>query len=71
MTTKRATLDFTPIQHANDNGGDIKEAVTVKMNAAAHKQIKIIAAQESMTIQAVIAEALNTYFVSRGLPELA
>lgn len=35
------------------------------------RQLRIIAAEESVTIQALLAEGLNTLFAKRGKPEIA
>jgi hypothetical protein len=33
--------------------------------------LKIVAAQERTTVQALLAEGINTVFASRGKPEIA
>ena len=48
-----------------------KSNVTGYYSPAVKRQLKILAAQEEVTIQALLAEALNGLFAARGLPEIA
>ena len=39
--------------------------------AAAHRQLRVLAAQEGRTVHDVLKEALNNLFAGRGLPPIA
>lgn len=45
--------------------------VSARCRAAAHRQLRVLAAQEDSTAQALLAEALNDLFRKRNLPPVA
>ena len=52
-------------------GREGKTAVTGFFPAAVKKQLRLMAAEDDTTIQALLAEALNDFFAKKGRPEIA
>lgn len=62
---------------ANGNGNEIQASRVGRVMIGGHflpevqRQLRIIAATEDTTLQALYAEAINMLFARRGLPEIA
>ena len=48
-----------------------QRAMTVRLSAAAHKQLRLLSVEEDTTALALIVEGLNAVFKARGLPTIS
>lgn len=55
----------------NNKVGSAYKSILSKVDAATHRQMKILAANEDAAVGDLQIEALNLLFRSRGLPEIA
>ena len=44
------------------------KALTFRLDPAAHRQLKIMAAEDGRTVTSIVTEGLNYMFEQRGLP---
>lgn len=46
------------------------KALTFRLDPAAHRQLKIMAAEDGRTVTSIVTEGLNYMFEQRGLPRI-
>ncbi len=47
------------------------KALTFRLDSAAHRQLKIMAAEDGRTVTSIVTEGLNYMFEQRGLPRIS